>query len=411
MAVKCREKGDPTMNKETIKKITEAYESQFNEIAAHLFEHPELSGEEYASATYLKEQLTAHEFKINDTIEGLPTAFVATYTRSNGSGEKTPVIAFLAEYDALPGYGPNQEPAHACGHNWIAASACGAAITLSKMGMAAPSTIMVIGTPAEETVGGKIDMVRLGIFNEVDVVIQCHPEIETQIETRTLAMDAIEFSFEGKASHVAQYPHEGINALDAVLLTYAGINALRQHVKPDVRIHGIITKGGDAPNIVPKEAVCKFYVRANERKELNGVTEKVINCAKGAALMTGASLSFEYFENPFDNLYHVRSAQNIFAENLNWAEVADISMEPEALPGSSDIGNVSHVVPTVYANVKVSRGASVHEAAFLEEIVSPFAYEQLKKAIQAMAGTAYEIILNPSLLKLIQEEFVMNRRR
>lgn len=396
------------MNKATIKKITETYETLFKEIASYLFEHPELSGVEFESSAYLKTLLADQGFEVKSDIEGMPTAFVASYKRYNEKSEKIPTIAFLAEYDALPGFGPNKEPAHACGHHWIAASACGAAITLSKMGLAAPSNILVIGTPSEETIGGKIEMLRQGVFKSVDIVIQCHPEVQTQIETRTLAMDAIEFKFLGKSSHAAQYPHEGINALDAVMLTFAGVNAMRQHVKPDVRIHGIVTEGGEAPNIIPKEGSCRFYVRANERDDLNHVTEKVINCAKGAVLMTGASLTVQYFENPFDNLKHVRGAQKLLAENLKWAGIKDISWEPEALPGSSDIGNISHAVPTIYANVQVSLNASVHEAAFLEEVVTPFAYEQLKKTIQAMAGTAFELINNPMSLKLIQDEFHHN---
>lgn len=392
------------MTKEMIRGLVEAYGNEFIEMSQYLFEHPELSGEEFESAAYLKMKLEEHGFEIAAAHESLPTAFTATYKHKCDNQCEGPTIAFIAEYDALPGYGENKSAAHACGHNWIGASTCGAAIVLSKMALPSNATILVIGTPSEETTGAKVDLIRLGVFDQVDLAIQCHPENETLIQTRALAMDAIEFAFAGKAAHAAQYPHEGINALDAVQLTFAGINALRQHVKPDVRIHGIVTRGGDAPNIVPSDTACRFYVRSTDRKALNKVTEKVINCAKGAELMTGAKLSVSYFENPFDNLLHLKTLQVLIQVNMTWAGIEDISNEPEALPGSSDIGNVSYVVPTIYANVKTSHGPSVHEEAFLAEITNPYAMAQLNKTILAMAGAAFEVIENAELLALIKGE-------
>lgn len=211
----------------------------------------------------------------------LETAFRAE--KGNGG----PKIAFLAEYDALPGYGPGKDQlGHACGHNWIAASSFGAAAVLGRLTEELGCTAVWIGTPAEETVGGKVDLVRAGAFDDVDLVLQMHLGDRTELHPHFLAMDSIEFTFEGVATHASNTPERGVNALDACNLTFCGINALRQHITPDARIHGIITQGGVAPNITPSHCVARFYVRAARREYLNSLTEKVINCARGAELMT-----------------------------------------------------------------------------------------------------------------------------
>ena len=190
---------------------------------------------------FLLKTLKQHEFEIIENYCDLPTAFRAEFSCGEG-----PSIAFLAEYDALPGYGPDKVPGHACGHNWIAAGTCGAAIVLSKLKEDFKGKIVVIGTPAEETIGGKVNMVEANAFDDIDVVLQMHLESNNNLECKTLAIDCIKFQFTGKAAHASSHPEKGINALDAVQLMFAGINALRQHITSDARIHGIITYGGDA---------------------------------------------------------------------------------------------------------------------------------------------------------------------
>ena len=178
----------------------------------------------------------------------------------------------------------------------------GAAVVLGRIADELGCRALWIGTPAEETIGGKIDLVRAGAFEGVDLVLQMHLGAHTELYAHSQAMDSIEFTFEGRAAHAAAAPERGINALDACNLTFAGVNCLRQHVTPDVRMHGIISEGGVAPNIVPSHCVVKFYVRAAHRSYLDTVTEKVINIARGAELMTGAKMSYRFFENPFDEL-------------------------------------------------------------------------------------------------------------
>jgi amidohydrolase len=199
----------------------------------------------------------------------MPTAFVAKMQRGKG-----PVAAFLAEYDALPGYGTDHHALHACGHNWIAAAAVGSALKLAQM-TDWQGTVLVIGTPAEETIGGKIELYRAGVFHDVDVCFEMHLHECNSLKPEALAIDPWEFVFTGKAAHASSSPYLGINALDAVNLTFAGISALRQQLKPDVRIHGIITEGGSAVNVIPDQAVCRFHVRSQTRSELDAVSERV----------------------------------------------------------------------------------------------------------------------------------------
>jgi len=310
----------------------------------------------------------------------------------------------------LPGYGENKEPAHACGHNLIAASTLGACLVLSKLKENFRGKIVLIGTPAEETTGGKCDLVKAGAFDDVDVSYQMHIEAFNNIKCKALAIDSLEFSFEGVAAHAASHPHMGVNALDAVQLTFAGINALRQHVKSDVRIHGIVSNGGEAPNIVPEKASCKFYIRASERSYLDEVTKKVINCAKGAELMTGANLSYSYFENSYDNIVNNRVLQDITKKNLIDVGIKNILEGKDGPTGSTDIGNVSQVCPTMYTEIAldINPMVYVHEKEFLNYANSKEAYDKLHKTVKAMVGCALEIYLKDGLLDEIKKNHLNN---
>lgn len=370
---------------------------EFEEVSHFIFTHPELGNEEFISSKYLVDKIKEHGFEVTYPYCELDTAFRAELYCGEG-----PKIAFLAEYDALPGYGKNNdENGHACGHNWIAASTYGACVTLSKLKDLFKGTIVFIGTPAEETVGGKCDLVDRGAFDDIDASFQMHLGAENNLNIVTLAMDSIEFSFEGVAAHAAAYPHMGVNALDAVQLTYAGINALRQHVTPDVRIHGIITNGGQAANIVPHKAQCQFYIRAAKREYLNTLTEKIINCAKGASLMTGAKLSYRNFENSYDDLKNNDNLRQIVKKNLIKTGITDFIEDDSKASGSSDVGNVSYVCPTFYCEIEIAHDEKVfiHEEEFLKFADSAVAYDRLRKSIKALVLSAIEVYDNPNFVK------------
>lgn len=369
------------------------------DISNFIFNHPEGGDEEYLSSLYLADLLKRNNFSLEYPYMGIPTAFRAEF------GNNGPKIAFLAEYDALPGYGENGSFAHACGHNWIAAVSVGTALVLSKMKTEFNGKVVVIGTPAEETVGRKIDMAENGAFDDINAVFQMHLYENTNLNAKALAMDSWEFVFTGKSSHSAAYPHEGINALDAVNLTFAGINALRQQLRNDVRISGVINYGGDAPNVITAKASCRFHVRSDKRKYLNEVSEKVKNCARGAALMTGTKLEIVKFENSYDDLVVNKKLMELMQKNMIEAGFDDISDEPE-VPGSTDIGNVSYKAPTFYGNVGIAGGcARVHEEDFLNWANSDVAKEKIFKTIEALVYSALDIYDNKDIQNEIKLEF------
>lgn len=384
---------------ETLRQIAEENKDQIIGLSTYLHQHPELSLQEYGSCAYLTEILRQHGFSVTTPYCGMDTAFRAELRRGEGAR-----VAFMAEYDALPGYGPEKRPAHACGHNWIAAVSVGAAIVLSQ----SPDwqgTLVVLGTPAEETVGGKAVLAREGAFRDLDAAYEMHLHESDSMIPRALAIDAWEFSFRGKASHASSAPHRGINALDAVNLTFAGINALRQQLRPDVRVHGIVTDGGMAPNIIPETAACRFYVRCRERAYLNEVSERVKNCARGAALMTGAELEIHQFENSFDDL----NLNPVLSERME-ALLLQAGMGPfdpsEPQPGSTDVGNVSHLLPVFYGYAGVGDGnVRPHEAGFIELANGAEARRKAVSCALATAYSAWELFTQPELLQKVKDAF------
>ena len=387
--------------KELSYKIEEDLKKDIEEVSDFIFNNPELGGEEYISSKYLVDKISEYGFKVEYPYCNIDTSFRAEF-----GDEEGPVIAFLSEYDALPGYNIRGGVGHACGHNWIAAGTFGACAVLSKLKDHFKGKIVLIGTPAEESIGYKCDLVKAGAFEDIDVVFQMHIEAVNNIQVKALAMDSIEFTFKGVSAHAASHPHMGVNALDGVNLTFAGINALRQHVTSDVRIHGIVCEGGQAPNIVPDKASCKICVRAEKRENLEIVKEKVINCAKGAELMTGAKMSYRYYENSFDNIKHNKVLQRIMKENLIEVGIRNIHDNGDGPAGSTDIGNVSQVCPTMYTELALDEEniPRVHEEGFLNYANSKLAYDKLHQSVKAMVNSALEIYLNEALLKEIKDE-------
>ena len=373
----------------------------YNHICDEIFRHPELGNEEYYSSKFLVTEMEKRGFRVQYPYGGLDTAFRCEI----GSG--SPKVAFLAEYDALPGYGPERnQNGHACGHNWIAACTFGAADVLAQLKEHFEGTIVYIGTPAEEGTGGKVDLVNAGCFEDIDAAFQMHLSSGgTQLNGSSLAIDSLEFTFEGKAAHAAGKPWDGINALDAAYLMINGINALRQHVTPDTRIHGIIEDGGAAPNIVPAHSVYKVFCRAADRDYLNTVTQKVINCAKGAELMTGAKMSYRFYENSFDNLNCHPALVELMAQNLDAIGYTTYDKSKQPPSGSTDLGNVSRVVPTCYVSLDVENtdGSACHNEAFLQHVNSELAYTANLRAVKAMAATALDVLMNAEVREAIKK--------
>lgn len=352
------------------------------EISDYIYENPELGNEEYKAVEVLTKLLKEHNFSVEEKYLDMDTAFKATFD----SGKPGLTVGYLCEYDALPGIG------HGCGHNMIGTISAGAGIALSKIIDQVGGKIIVYGTPAEETNGAKVIMVEKGAFDELDCAMMVHPNDKTYASGTSSALYPIQFTFKGKTAHAASCPEQGINALNAVIQLFNGIDALRQHVTKDVLMHGIITEGGVAANIVPDEAVAQFYFRAATKETLDDILTKVKNIAQGAALMTGATLEMERYEFPNDNLVTHENLSEAFNQNLRELGITEIA--PPKSSGSSDIGNISHKVPTIHPYIQVSAcPAPGHTVELAQATVSELGHERLLTGAMALAYTGYDVLL------------------
>ncbi|MGD6969124.1 M20 family metallopeptidase [Rossellomorea vietnamensis] len=371
----------------------------FDEISIYIGENPELGHEEFKASKVLSETLEKHGFEVEMGTCGLPTAFRAVFD----SGKEGPVIGFMAEYDALP------EVGHACGHNLIGTMGIAAGIGLSRVLSETGGKVIVYGTPAEETRGGKVTMAEESVFEELDAALMVHPLNSYVKSGSSLAMDAIQFEFFGKPTHAAASPQDGINALDAVIGTFNSINALRQHILPSARIHGIITEGGKAANVTPDYAVAQFYVRGKTREYVNELTEKVKRCAEGAALQTGAEMKHSFYEFSYDDMITNAGLSDAFT-----AELIALGVSPSEIheqrdgSGSLDMGNVSQVVPSIHPYIKITDGAfACHTHEFREAAMTDQAREAMILGAKAMALTGVEVLVNKELLAKIKAEFAL----
>jgi amidohydrolase len=362
-----------------------------------IHEKPEIGNEEFFASALLSDILVKEGFEVEKAVAGHETSFIAR----KKSEKPGPAIAFLAEYDALPGLG------HACGHNIIGTTSVAAAIALSKVLDETGGEAVVFGTPAEE--GGpngsaKGSFVKHGLVEGIDAALMIHPNAETRLTSSSLAVDPLDFEFIGKPAHAAASPHEGINALDAVIQLFNGINALRQQLKDDVRIHGIITHGGDAPNIIPEYAKARFFIRAATRSHLNEVTRRVKAVAEGAALATGAKLNIIAFQNEVDNLLLNSRYDEVFKEVVE--ELGETVVEGDKGIGSTDAGNISQVTPTIHPYIKIGADTLIpHTVPFREAAASAKGDEALITGAKALALTALKLITDTDTLAQIKAEF------
>lgn len=378
-----------------ISKIIKELSGDLIKLSEYIYANPELGHQEYKSSRAHIELLKKYGFSVEEQYMGVETAFKATY-KSEKSG---PTISYLAEYDALPGIG------HGCGHNILGTTSSGAAIVLSKLVYDIGGTVVVFGTPAEETSGEKVTMVNHGAFDNIDVALMAHPAEKHYKSGKSLALEAIEFTYEGKSAHAASSPEKGINALDAAINTFNNINALRQHIQSDAMVHGVIKKGGVAANIVPELAISEFYVRSDSKKYLQELSEKVKNCARGASLAAGTNLTIRNYEASYDDLITNETLSSLYSENLELMGVENI-YEPAESYGSLDAGNVSQVCPTIHPYFAITKKQiASHTKEFAEETLTTFAYDEMKKTIGALALTGAAIIKNPKLLEAVKKEF------
>ncbi|MBI3029097.1 MAG: M20 family metallopeptidase [Candidatus Rokubacteria bacterium] len=380
---------------DAIGRAVDGLADELESLSRRIHANPELGYQEVKAAGWLSDFLAAKGFKVERGVAGVETAFRAAIETGEG-----PTIAILCEYDALPGIG------HACGHNVIATSGAGAGAALAAVRAQLPrGRIQVIGTPAEEGGGGKMKLIEGGVFKNVDCAMMIHGADRNVVHAELLGVVRVNFDFTGKAAHAAAAPWEGVNALDAVIQTFNAISALRQQVRPDVRIHGIITDGGQAPNIIPEAAAATFYVRAAMLDYMWEVYRKVVACAEGAARASGAQLRATQLPMVYEPMKRNETLLAVFKSNLERLGATAEPPDPNTL-GSSDIGNVSQVMPAIQPYIKIAeRGTPFHTRAFAEAAVKPLARQGLVTAAKTMAMSAADLLADPALVKRAKDEF------
>ncbi|MEE8637292.1 MAG: M20 family metallopeptidase [Dehalococcoidia bacterium] len=376
-----------------IKDNVELQREQLIQLSLNIHNNPELAFKEEKASAWLTGYLQEHGFRIVRGITGLATAFQASY------GQGRPAIAVLAEYDALPKLG------HACGHNIIGVSAVAAAVASKCVIDQLGGSVVVVGTPAEEGLGGKIEMVRAGAFNDLDVAMMIHPNGLNMATIEALACSTLDVEFFGRPAHAASQPHKGINALEAMVLAFTSIDSLRQHIRRDARIHGIITDGGEAPNIVPAHSAAEFLVRASDNEYLAELRDKVLNCFRGASVASGARLEYRWRDKTYAPMKNNVTMAQLFSRNLESLGRQVVPFDSSSGFGSTDMGNVSQVVPSMHPTIAIaSPEVPAHTPEFAAAAASEAGHEGLIDAAKAMAMTVADI-LQPGKLDRIRQEF------
>jgi amidohydrolase len=364
-------------------------------VSEYLYNNPEIGYQEFKACEFLSRFMEEHGFKSERGTGGVQTAFLARPAiRLKGR----PCVAFLAEYDALPGVG------HGCGHNLIAAASVGAALALGRNLGEVQGTLALVGTPAEEGGGGKILLAEAGVFAEMDAAMMCHPSRLNRPGEEMFGRVKFKVEFFGEAAHASISPDRGVNALDAMVAAYNNISMLRQQIRPDARIHGIITHGGDAPNIIPQYTAGLFYVRAASREYRDEVYKKVERCIEAAAVATGAGHKIEIGQPTFDPIKRNPPLEEATRANM---EALGISVNPDdGRRGSSDIGNLSFYLPAIHPSAAiVDPEVPGHSKIFAEATMSPRGRDALLKAAKFLAMTAYDFLASAELREKVKEAF------
>ncbi len=384
--------------RDTIAAYVERQWPVYRQLALDIHANPEVSNYEFFACARLSGQLKKEGFEVAVDVAGHRTGFTGVYK----AAKPGPVLVFLAEYDALAGLG------HGCGHNLFGPTSLLAAAALKQVIDQVGGEVRVYGTPGEE--GGengsaKGSFVREGLFKDVDAALCVHPGDKHEASGKNLVCAPVNIEFWGKPAHAAAVPEQGINALDALILTYNGINALRQHVTPDVRIHGIVTSGGDAPNIVPAYAAAKFFLRAATVPKLEALYQRVEKIVEGAALMTGAKGKLQPSQNRVDNMVPTPSFDAVYGKEL--AGLGETMLPPDegCGIGSSDVGNVSQAVPTIKPTICITDGPTPwHTEQSKAASKSEKGLASIALGAKALALTALDLIEDPALLTAVKAD-------
>ncbi len=375
----------------------DAMRAELIEVSHYIHANPELAFKETKAAQRLAETLERHALPVERGAFGVGTAYASEFGKTGGA-----TVAVLSEYDALPGIG------HACGHNVIAAMGLGAALGLGKLGAALPGRVRYLGTPAEEAGGGKEYMAQKGAFDGLDAAMMVHSAGYDMESMPCIAIATVDATYHGVSAHASAMPHRGVNALDALVIAYQGIGALRQHIRHTERLHGIITDGGQAANIVPVRASGHWFVRAADTRDLAVLKKRVEGCFQAGAFATGARLELEWAAVDYLELktsWPIAGAYRRNAESLGrvFREIASL---PPGSSGSTDMGNVSHRVPSIHPMIAVGpQDVVIHNPAFAAYAASPQGDQAVIDGAKAMAMTTLDIFCDAELRDAARREF------
>lgn len=368
--------------KDQIKATIEAHAGELTDISRWMYENPEVAYEERESSARLADFLKGNGFDVEYPAYGLETAFVAR------AGDTGPEVIICAEYDALPGVG------HACGHNIIATSALGAGIGLLDAAKQLGFRITVLGTPAEEKYGGKVDLIKAGAFEGAACAMMVHPSTHDVVDPPVISVAHIDVIFRGKTAHASAYPFLGINALDAFVQAYVNVSTLRQQLEATDKVHGIVTHGGDAPNIIPDYTRSSWYVRAPQQDRLEVLLPRVLACFEAAATATGCTHEIEYVGHTYEDMISNPIMVELFAAN---SEALGRPMMrgkdlPPTVSGSTDMGNVSKLVPTIHPMISIDSTPAVnHQPEFAAHTITPAGEKGLIDGAVGMAWTVFDV--------------------
>ncbi|KAM6912449.1 peptidase M20 domain-containing protein 2-like [Xenentodon cancila] len=398
--------------KDTLQVYIDSIKDELHSLSQDIWTRPELAGDETHAHDRLVRFFTQRDqtWTVQSHYKE-PTAFRASWGPvggRDGDGEPGLNVGFLCEYDALPGIG------HACGHNLIAEVGAAAALGLraaleTQSEVPVPVQITVLGTPAEEDIGGKINLIRAGAFADVDLVFMAHPAQQDASFLPTVTIDEVSVKFHGRASHASAYPWEGVNALDAAVLAYNNISVLRQQLKPEWRLHGIIKHGGVKPNIIPAYSELQFYLRTPLVKDLCCLKAKAEACFRAAALATGCQVEMSY---PFHTYYNI--LPNATLAKLYESNGKHLGMEfpeqPAGFSGSTDFGNVSFIVPGIHPFFYIGTDALNHTEEYAEAAGAEKAQVGALRTAKALAMTAVDVVFCPDLLRQVRDDFILAKQ-
>ncbi|XP_074547726.1 peptidase M20 domain-containing protein 2-like [Halichoeres trimaculatus] len=396
--------------KEDLQLFIDDQKNELYSVSQDIWSRPELAGEETHAHDRLVHFFTQDRAWTIESHYTLQTAFRASWGPVGGvKGDPVLNVGFLCEYDALPDIG------HGCGHNLIAEVGAAAAVGLkaalgNQTELPIPVKITVLGTPAEEDIGGKIDLIKAGAFSDIDLVFMAHPAQQDVSFLPCVALTEVSVKYHGKASHASAYPWEGVNALDAAVLAYNNISVLRQQLKPDWRLHGIIKHGGVKPNIIPDFTELQFYLRTPLLKDLCVLKEKAVACFRAAAVATGCEVEVTFPGPEYHNILPNATLANLY-ENNGRSLGMEFVEQPANFSGSTDFGNVSSVLPGIHPFFYICTEAFNHTKEYTEAAGAEKAQSFTLRTAKALAMTAVDVVCCPDLLRQVREDFRLVKLR